>query len=176
MEHNFAGFHFKITLLAAHRWFHFKRPRPDRPSLFSLGACTALSIGGATRGIRLLGVSMSKNFIAFVYSDSQCSQSNFLLSFGGQARGDCPADQVFPSSNQTVVSGTSVYFAAKVPGSTSSSYIACMCKCASYSSVVGTMLGCSDTPASQCGGAYCAATYPGQCKAHKDDLVRIAGT
>jgi hypothetical protein len=130
---------------------------------FSVGPCLPLTISGVVYGVQLLGVSFSKNFVALIYSSSTCAFGTYLTSISGQARADCPNGQVYPSTTPTVVSGSNIYFAAKVPAQTSSSNIACTCKCAQPTSVTGQILGCDDLPASQCGGAYCASRYPGQC-------------
>jgi hypothetical protein len=140
-------------------------PAPVGSVPFSLGPCFALAIGGTFYGVQLLGVSFSKNFIALIYNDRACLSSSYITSVSGQARGDCPAGQVAPSSMPTVLAQTSVYFAAQVPAQTSSSSIACTCKCASLTFIAGPILGCTDVPASQCGGSYCASIYPGKCTA-----------
>jgi hypothetical protein len=140
-------------------------PAPVGSSPFSLGPCRALAIGGVSYGVQLLGVSFSKNFIALIYNDPSCGSNSYITSVSGQARGDCPAGQVAPSSVPTVLSQSSVYFAAQVPAQSSSTTIACTCKCASLTFISGPILGCTDIAASQCGGSYCASRYPGQCMA-----------
>lgn len=110
-------------------------------------------------------MSLSKNYIFFVYSSGNCALSTFVASIGRAARGDCAQGLVSPSITPDSIIGTQVYFAATVPGQTSSTNIACTCKCASASQTViyGPLLGCTDVPASQCGGLYCASMYPNQC-------------
>lgn len=130
---------------------------------FSLGQCVPLTIGTNSWSVRLLGVSLSKNYIFFVYSSPNCGISTFVASIGRAARGDCAQGLVGPSMTPDSIIGTQVYFAATVPGQTSSTNIACTCKCASQNVIYGKILGCTDVPASQCGGLYCASMYPNQC-------------
>ena len=54
-----------------------------------------------------------------------------------------------PSFNRTRIT-----LPLQVPGQTSSTTIACTCKCASQIFISGPILGCTDVAASQCGGQY----------------------
>ena len=57
-------------------------PAPTGSPGFSLGSCVPLTIGGNSWSVKLLGVSLSKNYIFFVYSSTNCAVNTFVASIG----------------------------------------------------------------------------------------------
>ena len=58
------------------------QPAPTGSQGFSLGPCVPLTIGGNSWSVKLLGVSLSKNYIFFVYSSTNCADNTFKASIG----------------------------------------------------------------------------------------------